>query len=64
MLCECAQLDWTGRDMTAEHHPECPKRYRTVILIGGLPAETTPGTSVVFNGTSSCLTIADPSLMK
>jgi hypothetical protein len=22
-LCPCADLDWSGHDMTAEHHPEC-----------------------------------------
>lgn len=24
MLCDCSNLDWTGCDMTALHHPACP----------------------------------------
>lgn len=31
MACECSNLDWTGCDMSAEHHPECGRdRYQTV----------------------------------
>lgn len=24
--CPCADMDWMGHDMTAEHHPDCPTR--------------------------------------
>ena len=31
----CGNMDWTGCDMTQEHHPECPTRGDGVALFSG-----------------------------
>jgi hypothetical protein len=36
-LCPCADLDWSGADMTKEHHPECKANEVQTVTIAAPP---------------------------
>lgn len=45
----CNEMDWTGEDMTAQHHPKCPTTTAgTTSLLNG--HELTPVLGVALNG--------------